>query len=130
MLKLNYTETGFHLEHPTQSLEEWVAMRVVFALRVGESICVEPSTASFLLPADLPQLNSLVTAIERFGTDEVVLEQCDAEYVEICLRGSWLASDAENDAGVFVTSLSYAIELLLFHLWKAAQIGASALSDR
>jgi hypothetical protein len=129
MLKLNYTETGFHLEHSTQSLEEWVAMRVVFALRVGESIYVEPSTASFLLPADLPQLNSLATAIERYGTDEVVLEKCDAEYVEICLQGSWLASAAENDAGVFVTSLSYAIELLLFRLWQEAQMSA-ALSDR
>jgi hypothetical protein len=127
MLKLNYTETGFHLEHPTQSLEEWVAMRAIFALRVGESICIEPSTASFLLPADLPQLNSLVTEIEQNGTDEVILEKCDAEYVEISLQGSWLASDAENDAGVFVTSLSYAIELLLFHLWQESQMSAFQL---
>ncbi|MBE9018017.1 MAG: hypothetical protein CLLPBCKN_005434 [Chroococcidiopsis cubana SAG 39.79] len=129
MLKLNYTETGFHLEHLTQSLEEWVAMRAIFALRVGESICIEPSTASFLLPGDLPQLNSLATAIERYGTDEVALEKCDAEYVEICLQGFWLASDAENAAGVFVTSLSYAIELLLFHLWQESQMSA-AMSDR
>ena len=129
MLKLNYTETGFHIEHLTQSLEEWVAMRTIFALRVGESFCIEPSTASFLLPADLPELNSLATTIARYSTDEIALEKCDADYVEICLQGSWLASDTENDAGVFVTSLSYAIELLLFHLWQESQMSA-AMSDR
>lgn len=40
MLKLTYTETSFHLECLTQSLEEWVAQRVILALRVGQSLYV------------------------------------------------------------------------------------------
>jgi len=50
MLKLTYTETGFNLERLAQSPEQLVALRVVLAMRVGQSISVEPSTAAFLLP--------------------------------------------------------------------------------
>ena len=129
MLKLNYTETGFHLEHLTQSLEEWVAMRVVFALRVGDRICLEPSTASFLLPADLPRLNLLVAEIRRQGTDEIALCTCDAEYVEVSLQGTWLATEVENAEGVFVAALSHSTETLLFKLWQEAQVSATVVSD-
>jgi hypothetical protein len=53
MLKLTYTETGFTLERLAQSPEQLVTLRVMLAMRVGESICIEPSTAAFLLPVDL-----------------------------------------------------------------------------
>ncbi len=129
MLKLTYIETGFNLERLAQSLEEWVTQRVIFALRVGDRLCVEPSTSAFLLPTDLLRLNLLVAEVRRQATDEIALCTCDAEYIEISLKGTWLASDAESAEGVFVAALSHSTEFLLFKLWQEAQIGASVLSD-
>ncbi len=129
MLKLTYIETGFYLESLAQSLEEWVAQRVIFALRVSDRIYVEPSTAAFLLPADLPQLNLLTAEVRRQETDEIELCTCDAEYVEVILKGTWIATEAESAEGVFVAALSYSTEFLLVKLWHCAQIGASVLSD-
>jgi len=129
MLKLTYIETGFYLERLAQSLEEWVALRAVFALRVGDRICVEPSTAAFLLPADLPGLNLLEAEVRRQGTDEIALCPCDADYVEVSLKGTWLVSEAESEEGVFVAALAHSTEFLLFKLWQEAQISASVLSD-
>ena len=129
MLKLTYIETGFYLERLAQSLEEWVATRAIFALRVGDPICLEPSTASFLLPADLPRLNLLIAEIRRQGTDEIALCTCDAEYVEVSLQGTWLATEIENAEGVFVAALSHSTETLLFRLWQEAQVSATVMSD-
>lgn len=129
MLKLTYIETGFYLESLAQSLEEWVALRVVFALRLSDRIYVESSTAAFLLPADLPGLNLLADEVKRQGTDEIELCICDAEYIEVILKGTWLATKAESANGVFVAALSYSTECLLMKLWHCTQIGASVLSD-
>lgn len=129
MLKLTYVETDFYLEPLAQSLEEWVALRVIFALRVGDPIYVEPSTAAFLLPADLPELNLLADWVRQQGTDEIELCTCDAEYVEVTLLGTWLATDAQSANGVFVAALSDSTECLLVKLWYSAQVGASVLSD-
>ena len=129
MLKLTYIETGFYLEPLATELEEWVALRVIFALRVGDPIYVEPSTAAFLLPANLPELNLLAAQVRQQGTDEIELSTCDAEYVEVILLGTWLATDAESANGVFVAALSDSTECLLVKLWQSAQVGASVLSD-
>jgi hypothetical protein len=125
MLKLTYTENGFYLERLAQSLEEWVTARVVLALRVGTSFCVEPSTASFLLPADMPQLRHLER--HREGEDAISLSFCDAEYVEVTLKGTWMTSDTNGAEGVFVTSLSYAVEFFLIKLWEESQIRTRCL---
>lgn len=129
MLKLTYTETNFYLEHLAQSLEEWVALRVILALRVGECVCVEPSTASFLLPADLPGLDLLEAEAQRQGAEAIALCACDAEYVEVSLKGTWLASDSESAEGVFVTAMSHSAEFFVLKLWQEAQIGASSLKQ-
>jgi hypothetical protein len=129
MLKLTYIENSFHLEHLAKSLEEWVALRVILVLRVGECLCVEPSTASFLLPADLPGVDLLKAEVKRQETDTLDLCACDANYVEVSLKGTWLASDAESAEGVFVTALSHSSEFFLLKLWQESQIGASVLSD-
>lgn len=128
MLKLTYIENSFHLEHLAKSLEEWVALRVILVLRVGECLCVEPSTASFLLPADLPGVDLLKAEVERQETDALDLCACDAKYVEVSLKGAWLAS-SESAEGVFVAALSHSTEFFLLKLWQEAQIGASVLSD-
>lgn len=129
MLKLTYIETGFYLERLAQSLEEWVALRVVFALRVGDRICLEPSRAAFLLPADLSALNLLEAEVRRQGTDEIAICACDAEFVEVSLQGTWIASDADSAEGVFVTALSHPTEFLLFKLWQEAQIRTTVMKE-
>ncbi|HIK03417.1 MAG TPA: hypothetical protein IGS40_01680 [Trichormus sp. M33_DOE_039] len=133
MLKLTYTESSFYLEYLALSLEEWVKTRVILALRVGQGVCVEPSTASFLLPADLPGIEAL-KAETRFADREIIdVSTSDAEYVEITLRGYWLSNGAENADGVFVTVISDApnsrTELFVYKLWQDAQACASVMSE-
>src|ERR671933_1718289 len=125
MLKLTYTENGFYLEHLAQPLEEWVTARVILALRAGTRLCVEPSTASFLLPVDMPQLRHLERHQE--GEDAIALSLCDAQYVEVSLKGTWMTSDVEGAEGVFVTSLNYAVEFFLIKLWEESQLRTSCL---
>ncbi|PPS43535.1 alr0857 family protein [Chroococcidiopsis sp. TS-821] len=129
MLKLTYLNNGFDLEHLTQPLEEWVAFRVILALSVGQHVSVEPSTASFLLPADLPGLNSLAVEAQRLGEDIMTVCACDAEYIEVSLYGTWLAVNSETEEGIFVTNLYYVVEFLLFKLWQAAQVGATVVGE-
>lgn len=129
MLKLTYTENGFYLECLAQSLEEWVALRVLLALRAGTRISVEPSTASFLLPAELPGIEQLVLEAQREDSEIISLCTCDAEYVEVSLRGNWISSDSESGEGVFVVALSERTEFFLHKLWQEAQACTSSLRN-
>jgi hypothetical protein len=129
MLKLTYTERSFYLECLSLSLEEWVAQRVILALRVGQSICVEPSTASFLLPVDLPGVERLKAEVKRDDTEIIELSTCDKEYLEVTLRGSWLSNGSESDVGVFVTKMSDRTEFFLHKIWQEAQACASVISE-
>ena len=127
MLKLTYTENSFCLEHLTGSVEEWVTSRVILVMRVGANLCVQPSTASFLLPADLLHLADLQAVIEQEQSDKLELSVCDAEYVEVNLRGTWLVSEPESEEGVFVTAMSYNLEFFLLRLWQEAQAQTSVV---
>ncbi len=129
MLKLTYIESGFCLEYLAKSLEEWVQGRVMLALRVGESLCIEPSTASFLLPVDLPELEALAVEVRRQDADAIALLICDAEYVEVSLNGTWLSTDSESAEGVLVALMSHSVEFFLLQLWQDAQVSASVLSE-
>ncbi|MBD2412679.1 hypothetical protein FACHB389_32395 [Nostoc calcicola FACHB-389] len=129
MLKLTYTENSFYLEFITQSLEEWVAQRVILALRVGQTLSVEPSTASFLLPVDLPGVEMLKVEVKRDDREIIALCVCDSEYVEVTLRGSWLSYGSEDAVGVFVTTMSDRAEFFLHKLWQEAQACASVMSE-
>lgn len=129
MLKLTYTENGFHLERLAQSLEDWVTARVILSLRAGWHICVEPSTASFLLPADLPGIDRLEIEARREDSEIISVSACDADYVEVSLHGSWVSASADSDEGVFVVTMSDRTEFFLFKLWQQAQIVASCVSE-
>ncbi len=138
MLKLTYTEDSFHLEYLTQSPEEWVAQRIMLAMRIGQFLCVKPSHASFLLPADLPGLEQLQKAINTDERGIISLCPCDRQYVEVTLWGSWLADGTESATGIFVTSISDVsdgvrltspTELLLYNLWLAGQNCASVIQE-
>jgi hypothetical protein len=128
MLKLTYTENGFFLERLTQSLEEWVTTRVLLSLRVGTSISVEPSTASFLLSVDLPVLAEL-KALQQENSESISVTRCDAEYVEVCLEGTWVTSEQDSDEGIFICAMSDRAESCLEKIWQDSQIGASVLSE-
>ena len=129
MLKLTYTEMGLHLEWLADSLETVVEQRVILALRTGQPIYVEPSCASFLLPADLPELAALKVAIAQANTDSIAICPVDAEDVEVNLRGTWLAATTQAQEGVFVIAMSdgfqpttgYCLELLVHKLWQVTQ---------
>jgi hypothetical protein len=129
MLKLTYTESSFYLECLTLSLEEWVAQRVILALRVGQSLCIEPSTASFLLPVDLPGVEVLKAEVKRDDREIIALSACDAEYMEVTLRGSWLLDSSKDAVGVFFTTMSDRAEFFLHQLWQEAQACASVMSE-
>jgi len=138
MLKLTYTEDNFHLEYLTQSPEEWVAQRVILAMGIGHLLCVKPSHASFLLPADLPGLEQLSKIINTDKRGIISLCLCDRQYVEVTLWGSWVTDDREEATGIFVTSISdmsnddcliSPTELLLYNLWLAGQSCASAIQE-
>jgi hypothetical protein len=137
MLKLTYTETDFYLEHLTQSLEEWVQGRVVLALRVAQSLCIEPTTATFLLPVNLPGVEALKAQVKQHDSEIIALCPCDIDYLEVTLRGSWLSVGCEDAVGVFVTAISdlsnsdrlaSSIECFLHKLWQQAQACASVQS--
>jgi len=128
MLKLTYTERSFSLEYLHLPLEEWVAQRVIFALRVGECLCFEPSTASFLLPIDLPGIEILKVEVAQ-NDDVLSLSICDAEYLEVTLRGSWISDGSVATVGVFVTTLCGVTEVFLQQLWQNSQTDTPVTSD-
>jgi len=129
MLKLTYTDNSFYLECLTQSLEEWVAQRVILALRVSQALRVEPTTASFLLPLDLPGVERLKREVNRHDSEIIALCNCDAEYLEVTLEGSWLSDGNDDAVGVFVTTMSYSAEFFLYKLWQESQVCASVVSE-
>lgn len=129
MLKLTYTENGFRLEHLAQSLEDWVTNRVLLALRSGTGFYLEPSTAAFLLPADLPYLSELEKAAQDEASESITLGLCDDDSVEVVLQGTWLASEPDSDEGIFVTVMSDRTEFFLCKLWEESQVGVSVLND-
>ncbi|ACK72455.1 conserved hypothetical protein [Gloeothece citriformis PCC 7424] len=128
MLKLTYTENGFHLERLSQSLEEWVNIRVMLALRSATPLYVEPSTAAFLLPIDVPYLTDLEKLIEK-ENGFLELSMSDEETVEVSLQGTWITSDPEDEEGVFICLLSDRTEFFLEKLWQEAHLGAFVVNE-
>ncbi|MGF1673549.1 MAG: alr0857 family protein [Rivularia sp. (in: cyanobacteria)] len=121
MLKLTYTENSFYLELLTQPIEEWIQAFCILSLRVGQSLCVEPSTACFLLPANLPGLGQLRSQIKQNTNGEIIdIYACDTEYVEVTLRGYWLSVSAQSINGGFVTTMNHSTECFLHQLWLEA----------
>ena len=129
MLKLTYTETAFHMERLTQSPEQLVWLRVMLAMRVGQSILVEPSAAAFLLSRSLSALSLLQEEIQQHQSEAIALCVADTESVEISLSGTWITVDPDQENGVFVTVLSDRTEYLLFKLWQETYAGASVMKE-
>ena len=130
MLKLSYTENSFILERLSEPLEKWVTNRVLLAVRSGTSLCLEPSSASFLLPKDLPYLGDLVQSIKAFNRDVIDIVPADGNSLEVCLEGTWLAQSTNSNAGLFVCHIDEVIETFLCQLWQETQVSASVINDQ
>lgn len=125
MLKVTYLESGLYLEFLQETLEDWIALRVLLALRLGQRLVVERSTAALLLPIDLVKTSGLEAAMQ--DQEAVTMAVCDASDLEICLQGTWISSNADETEGVFLVALNPAIEQVLLQVWQASQIEASSI---
>ncbi len=122
MLKLTYTHDGFYIDYLQESLETWLTTRVILALRSGTSLCVEPSSASFLISLDLPYVNQLLEDVNEFTGEIVEVNRCDEEAMEVVLEGTWLGSDIASEEGIFVCRLSDRLESLLYQIWQESPV--------
>ncbi|CAD5924249.1 hypothetical protein PCC9214_00862 [Planktothrix tepida] len=129
MLKLTYTETAFHIEHLSQSPEQLVALRVKLAMRMGQTMVVEPSSASFLLPVNVSTLSMLEAAVRQQRSEAIALCVADTETIEVSLTGTWITVDPEGESGIFLTVLGDRTESLLYHLWQQASGNTSVIRD-
>ncbi len=127
MLKFTYIENDLNIEHLTDSLEDWVMTRVRLALCSGTSLYIEPTSASFLLPKDLSHLSDLEMLLDNCENIEVAIADC--ENLEVSINGTWVTSDTMSDEGIFLSQMSDWAELLLYKIWRAAQINVSILMD-
>lgn len=128
MLKITYTENGFYLERLTASLETWLANRVLVCLRASAAVTVEPSTASLLLPLDLPYFRNL-EAIKNRSNGVIQLDLCDDYSIEVSLQGTWVATNEDSEEGIFVCSLEDQTEFFLYQLWKEGNINPSLIEE-
>lgn len=126
MLKLTYLESGLYLELLSECVEDWLALRVIFALRMGDRLVAERTTASLLLPIDLFQRSSLEKLVLQ--EEGAGLAQGDAEHLEVSLTGIWIAASEADTEGIFVTNLNPVLESLLFQIWQASQVRTSSVS--
>lgn len=124
MLKLTYTESGFRLERLTLSFDAWVAQRVSLTLCAGQKLYIEPSTASFLLQARDPGLFRLTEILGQGHLPFISLSPVDEEFVEISLKGSWMAESTDAHEGIFVATFSDQLEACLYRLWKTPKAQA------
>lgn len=127
MLKLIYTEANLHLEQIATPLEMLVAQRVILALRIGQPLQIEPSRAAFLLSAHTPGLAQLKASLCFEPNPVVTVRPVDADYVEISLQGSWLASGTNAHEGMFITAFTDRTEFLIYKLWHLTQVQISFL---
>lgn len=126
MLKLNYTDVGLYMERTMTNPELLIAQRVLLAMRLGQTLHVEPSRASFLLPVDIPELKVLEMALHREYGSAVTLIAVDEEFVEVGLSGSWIAEDKDAYEGMFLTVMSDRNEFLIYKLWQMSEAHISS----
>ncbi len=117
MLKLNYSDLGLNVERIEGTIESIVSMRVLLAIRVGDTLCAEPGAASFLVAIDHPLFDNLLTAIEQTGCDDVAVCVADAESAEVSVRGTWIASSPDAHEGILVCALGDRIEVVIDRMW-------------
>jgi hypothetical protein len=117
MLKLTYIENSFSLDYLNIPLENWVNKRVSLAISTSTHFYVEPSTAAFLLPIESSDV------LEKLAQENLI-ELCpsDSSYMEVTLKGVWITSTPNSEAGVLLAALSLSAELSLQRLSQSQQL--------
>jgi hypothetical protein len=128
MLKLTYTDVQLTLERLSGSIETLIAQRVILALRVGHSIHVEPGKAAFLLPMTVVNLKEFKAAVRQDGSNTIALCAVDEDFLEVSLKGTWIAGRCDAHEGMFVAGLSDRTEFFVQKLWLSTQTAASVIS--
>jgi hypothetical protein len=134
MLKLNYTDVGLYMERIMTNPELVMQERVLLAMWLGRSLYVEPGRASFLLPADLPELEELKAALQREYNPSVTIFSVDDASVEVNLSGCWVAEGKEAQEGMFLSVMSDSlsetlrerIERFVYKLWQMSEVYISS----
>lgn len=128
MLKLNYTDVGLYMERVIASVEMVIAQRVMLAMRLSGALCVQPGRASFLLPANLPDLEQLEIALQSESNAVATVIPVDDAFVEISLTGSWIAESKESHEGMFLVLMGDRTEFLIYKLWQMSEVHISSLA--
>ena len=121
MLKLNYPDYGLFLEQVTASLDAVTTQRVMLAVCSGDALHVEPGQASFLVATEIPELHALQSLLSQDLSQQIMITPVDHEFVEVSLKGTWLASSVDADTGMFITVLVPHYESWLYQLWEVTQ---------
>lgn len=128
MLKLTYTDVGLYLERLNLALETLVAQRVILAMRLGQTLVIEPGKAAFLLPMNTPGLERLEALIRLERVQDVVIIAVDDDCVEISIKGNWIAQDVAAHEGTFLAVLGDRTELFVYKLWQMTHSTVSFLA--
>jgi hypothetical protein len=121
MLKFIYTETPLHLELLSVDLEDWVEQRRSFAGTIGQSLLISSGSATFLLPEPIFEVTAIDFYLHCEGIQDVSVERCDLNYIEVALNGYWLCNELDPINGIFIARLPDRVELYLWQLWCVAK---------
>lgn len=130
MLKTTYTENGCYLDYLDVSLSDWLNTRRLVYLQAAASIYEnQKAIATILLPRNsfnLDLLQTLRTETEEIGNISI----CDRDFIEVSLKGIWIASNESSQEGIFVCDMSDYIESYLYQMWQESQVGVSVIDEQ
>jgi hypothetical protein len=118
MLKIIYSETGFHLEVLAVDRNDWIAERIQLTTSIGERLTVSKTRATFSLPHPIWEVEA---RLQMAGTNNVTVHHCDRDYVEVGLVGDWIGPHTDSDEGIFIARLPDRVEFCLWELWQVAK---------
>lgn len=121
LIILRYFEDDFYIETSSMSLEGFITQRAITALRSGQALVVQPGYGSFELPSNLPEFSRFMLIVRNSENGPIVINHLDADYVEITIRGTWLASSSVSLSGIMLMSSSEEIISSLYRIWHEHQ---------
>lgn len=127
MLKITYSDSDIRVEQLAIAIETVVAQRSVVALRSGQSLLLQPGYGSLTLPTHLPGWDPLHNQAQH--EDHVAIAPCDADWLEVTLRGIWLSDSPTSEEGILLADLGEALERQIIALWHLSRHETEALSS-
>ena len=127
MLKFNYSDLGLNVERIERTVEEIVSQRMLLAMRVGETLCSEPGRASFLVAIDHLWFDDLLKTIDQTGCRDIEVCMADAQFAEVSMVGTWIASSPEAHEGILVCTFGATLEALIDRMWAVDRVANAEL---